>query len=279
MSNDTPTARPRRFSSEGEIFALRPVVGWTLFSLTAGYVNAGAFMACRNFVTHVTGTVTSAAMGGTDASIEFQPVLILVAFLVGAILAVLTSETLRARPRAAFAAPILFVMGMLVLTAIAGRAGAFGDFGGGSEGPSTQALVASLAVAMGSLNAAVAVATSNSIRVTHLTGPVTDLAGNLVRAVLRSGADSVREFRWAMLRTIKVLAFGTGALFAAKYASHLMYDTFVAGAAMLALALRLTTFDEERTASGAWSVGRTRNASPSTQTADRNPAGDIAARP
>ncbi len=271
-------ARPRAFFTEDELFAWRPVVGWTLFSLTAGYVNAGAFMACRNFVTHVTGTVTSAAMSGTDASIQFQPILILIAFLVGAMLAVLTAETLRARSRAAFAVPIMFVMGMLLLTAIAGRAGAFGTFGGESEGPSTQALVASLAVAMGSLNAAVACATGNCIRVTHLTGPVTDLAGNVVRAVLRSGAEGSRELRWAILRTVKVLAFATGAFLAVKYASQLTYDTFVAGAGMLALALRLTTFVEETSAASAWSIAPPRNPSPSPQTADRNSTSDIAAR-
>jgi hypothetical protein len=264
MRKDTMTARPRPFYSEDELFALKPLVGWTLFSLTAGYVNAGAFMACRNFVTHVTGTVTSAVMGGAQAPLQFQPVLILVAFLVGAILAVLTAETLRARPRAAFAVPILFVMAMLVTTAIAGRAGAFGAFGGESEGPSTQALVASLAVAMGSLNAAVAVATANCIRVTHLTGPMTDLAGNVVRAVLRPGLEGARELRWAILRTAKLIAFGSGAFLAAQYARVLSYDTFVAGAAMLAIALRLTTFVEESAAPPAWSAAPSRNPSPST---------------
>jgi hypothetical protein len=278
MSKDPMVARRRAFFTEDELFAWRPVVGWTLFSLTAGYVNAGAFMACRNFVTHVTGTVTSAVMGGTEASIQFQPILILVAFLVGAILAVLTAETLRARSRAAFAVPVMFVMGMLALTTIAGRAGAFGAFGGASDGRSTQALVASLAVAMGALNAAVAGATANCIRVTHLTGPVTDLAGNVVRAVLRSGADGARELRWAILRAGKVLAFATGAFLAVKYASQLTYDTFVAAAGMLALALRLTTFVEETSTVSAGSIAPSRHPSTSTHTAHGNPTGDIAAR-
>jgi hypothetical protein len=96
--------------------------------------------------------------------------------------------------------------------------------------------------------------------------------------VLRSGADGARELRWAILRTGKVLAFATGAFLAVKYASHLTYYTFAAGAGMLALALRLTTFVEETSAASAWSIAPSRHPSPSTHTADRNPTGDIAAR-
>jgi hypothetical protein len=276
MSQHPRTARAPLFVSEDDLFALRPVLGWTLFSLTAGYVNAGAFMACRNVVTHITGLVTRSAIGAPDETFPFESLILVLAFLVGAILAVLTAETLRTRPRAAFAVPISFVILVLLSIGWAG-ASAFGSFGASANvGTGAQALPALLAVAMGSLNAAVGAATSNAIRTTHLTGPATDLAGNLVRAALFSGTAGGRELRWALLRATKIVAFGAGGFLAAQHAAHLAYGTFVVGAALLAIATCLTTFVRE--AATVRHVAVTRSKADAPRGRETDPAGDIAAR-
>jgi hypothetical protein len=85
---------------------------------------------------------------------------------------------------------------------------------------------------MGMLNASVGAATANRIRVTHLTGPLTDLAGHIVRG----------ETGWAVLRTAKLAAFIAGGALAAKLGDALEFHTFAAGAGLIATAVALTAF-------------------------------------
>lgn len=205
-----------------------------LFTLAAGIVNATALMACDSFVTNLTGSVTSLGL----RSVATRALLVIVAsFIAGAMLAFLAIETLRARTSAAFALPVLAVFAILVGIAVAGKAGAFGVFGEPLGGRETFLMLSLLALGSGLLNAAVANATANRVRVTHMTGPATDLAGNLVRAALDAGEGSRVESRWAMLRVAKLVAFVAGAAIAAQLSDRLGYDTFVVAAAIVILAL------------------------------------------
>ncbi|HEU4407099.1 MAG TPA: DUF1275 domain-containing transporter [Polyangiaceae bacterium] len=234
---------PALFRTDDEIFAPRPLLGWLGFSLTAGWVNASAFLACRNFISHVTGMVTSLALDLPRLTLALESVLVLGAFLSGAAIAVLAAETWRARRRMAFALPLWLALALLVGVALAGRAGLFGEFGSSTSEEAAQvslAMLGALAAAMGLLNASVALATANAIRSTHLTGPATDLAGNLVRAALGSDEASSRELRWASLRAAKLVAFATGGVVAAACAERLRYDLFLLAAVALAAALGLT---------------------------------------
>src|SRR5262245_14608765 len=105
------------FASESRVFAPRHVLGWTLFTLSAGFVNAGSLVACRNFATHITGSVTNLA---ADASVASDYVLVIALFIGGAMLGVLVAETLKARPKLAFALPVLISFTILVTIAVAG---------------------------------------------------------------------------------------------------------------------------------------------------------------
>ena len=232
------------FDVETRIFAPRQVLGWTLFTLSAGFVNAGAIMANRNCVTHITGNLTNIA---TDMRLASEYALIVVMFLAGAMFGVLMSETLKTKGALALVLPLLFSFLTLIGIAMAGKTGVFGPFGG-SRDPGQRALVmiGLLAGAMGTINASIAVATRNQVRITHMTGPVTDLAGNLVRAALGSGSGSVMELRWAALRFVKLLAFAVGAAVAAKASESLRYDVFAAGAGILVVALGFTGAPEMR---------------------------------
>jgi hypothetical protein len=234
---------PALFKNDEEIFAPCHLLGWLGFSLAAGCVNAGGFLACRNFVSHVTGMVTSMAVDLTRPPLALEFALVFAAFIAGAAVATLTAETSGPRRRAAFALPVLLSSAALAGVAVAGRVGAFGAFGAPTNevaAPASFALLGALAAAMGSLNAAVALATSNAIRSTHLTGPATDLATNLVRAALLPGAAGSRELRWGLLRAAKVAAFVAGGVAAATVADRLKYDLFLAAALVLVAALGLT---------------------------------------
>lgn len=234
MAGDLPLTDER-------IFAPRAVVGWTCFSLAAGSVNAAAFLACRSFVTHVTGTVTNLGVDAGAPNLAAEYGLVVGAFLVGAMVAVLMFETIARARRQLLAIPFLVVFCVLVAVALAGGAGHFGPFGErNTETPGAFMLLALLAGAMGLQNAAVALGTGNAVRTTHMTGPMTDLAGNLVRATLGRGRGSHAEARWAMLRLIKMTAFVMGAGIAAKYAAQLEYSVFVIPAGFVVVAMGFT---------------------------------------
>jgi uncharacterized membrane protein YoaK (UPF0700 family) len=228
-------------ADDESIFAPRRALGFVLLTGTAGFVNAGALAACESFITHVTGSITSL---GSSQSLTATPALLIAAsFVLGAMMAVLIAETMKSKsPVAGVTLPLLASVLVLFTVALAGKTGMFGPFGstGGDSRPPLL-MLGLLAAAMGMVNASIAVATANKVRITHLTGPATDLAGNIIRAVLNRGAGSRAELRWALLRFSKLVAFAVGAMFAAKYAAHLQYDTFAAAAGILIVAVGLAT--------------------------------------
>lgn len=235
---------PALFKTDEDFFAPRQLLGWVGFSLTAGCVNAGAFLACRNFVSHVTGMTTNLALDVGRPTLALEYGLVLAAFILGAAVATLASETLGgARREGAFALPVLLSFLALVGVAAAGRVGAFGAFGAPASetgGQADFAMLGTLAASMGLLNASVALATGNAIRSTHLTGPATDLAANLVRGALGSGKEAQRERRWGLLRAAKLAAFASGGVLAVQLAGRLEYDIFLVAAVLLVVALGLT---------------------------------------
>lgn len=230
--NDPPAG------SDDALFAPRKVLGWTLFSLAAGTVNGGALMACRSFVTHVTGTITNLGIDASNPGLAAEYALVFGGFFTGAMGAVLIIETLPARRRELHAIPLLIVFGILLVVAIGGQAGHFGPFGAMNvETPGAFALLTLLAGAMGLQNAAIAQTTRNAIRTTHLTGPTTDLAASLVRSVLGRGLGTAGEARWVLLRLVKILAFVCGAALAASRATQLKYGIFIVAAVFVILGI------------------------------------------
>jgi uncharacterized membrane protein YoaK (UPF0700 family) len=218
---------------DDRIFAPRQLLGWALFSVTAGFVNGAAVMACNSFVTHVTGNITNLGLDGTTHAL----LLVATAFIGGAMIAVLMAETMKGRGGLGFLLPLLISFLVLIAIAAAGKAGALGDFGAAPTTRPGFVMLGLLAASMGMVNASIASATANKIRITHLTGPATDLAGNIVRAALGSGEGSRVELRWAALRLSKLFAFASGAALAARVAGPLQFDTFAAAAGILIVAV------------------------------------------
>lgn len=223
---------------EHRIFVPRYLAGWISFTAAAGFVNAAALAAGSSVVSHVTGSVTHLATG---SSVTLHLFALVLAFVGGGMLAFLASETLKKSPLLAYALPLLGACAVLVGIAVGGRAGVFGHFGAANDVTGNAfPMLALLALAMGMINASVAAATANRIRVTHMTGPATDLAGHIVRGVLSPGDAGRSELRWATLRVAKLVAFVAGAAAAAKLANHASYDIFLVAAAILFVAMGLT---------------------------------------
>jgi len=70
------------------IYTARHLPSWLLLSGSAGFVNGFAFLACQQFVTHVTGTVTRAGLEMRDFGIAAEYVIVFASFVLGAAAAV-----------------------------------------------------------------------------------------------------------------------------------------------------------------------------------------------
>lgn len=209
--------------------ALSPthVPSYLALAFASGSVNAGAFLACERFVSHVTGTVTRVGLDLSMPTLLAESLTVLVAFVLGAMTSVvaLDARAIRGLPPR----PDVVLLGVaLVLVGIAtlGSLGLFGPFGAASEQGPDFLLLAALSFTMGAMNASVASSTALAVRTTHMTGPASDLGVQLGRAFVLLGDDRRRAYLLAGLRGGKILAFAAGAAanaFAAPSLSHLVF--------------------------------------------------------
>jgi uncharacterized membrane protein YoaK (UPF0700 family) len=164
----------------------RMLFNWFLLSFIAGNINAGGFLACGRFVTHVTGTATlvgiDLAMGKTSLGIGMLAVPIF--FLFG----VMISAYYIDRPISAGERPRYpLIMGLaaacLLLVAVGGYLHLFGEFGEMVHLRKEILFMAVLSVASGLINAAITTSSGAFVRITHLTGITTDLGIGIMRVL------------------------------------------------------------------------------------------------
>jgi uncharacterized membrane protein YoaK (UPF0700 family) len=209
------------------IFSLRHAPSWLLLTMAAGAVNAGAFLACRRFVTHVTGTVTLLGMDSDNWHLMLDYAVVFACFIAGAMTSVLAIDGRYHRGLTPlYALPLVVVTGLLSLVAALGSAGLFGRFGGSVESLPDFAMLSLLSFAMGLQNAAVSTSTGAVVRTTHLTGPATDLGVFLATCFFTAGEERRRAFQRALLRFGKVVGFAIGAALMVPAARHLGYGAF-----------------------------------------------------
>lgn len=135
-----------------------------------------------------------------------------------------------AAPRGALAAAFAGLDGA------GGRGVAFGPIGGEVEQPADVVFLGILAFSMGLLNAAVASSTNSAVRITHMTGPTTDLGVHLATAWLAVGDDRIMALRHAALRATKLIAFIAGAALMGATIQPLGYLAFLMPAVAIVLA-------------------------------------------
>lgn len=180
-----------------------------LLSMSAGAVNAGAYLACQRFVSHVTGTVTLIGVDFGSWSVISEYLLVLLCFVLGAATAVFLLAL--APPSHYPARPLRLVSFLIALAGVLGILGLFGGITRSLDSPGDFALLILLSFSMGLLNATVAASAAFGARVTHLTGHVTELGINLARACLTRGAERGLALRQGALLAGKLLCFAAGA--------------------------------------------------------------------
>ena len=222
--------------------APRHVPSWFLLAAAAGGVNGFAFLACEQFVTHVTGTATRVGLEWPHVGIAAEYAVVVLSFVAGAVVSVVAIQARVARGRRPrWAAPLVAVALILVGVGVAGRGGVFGPVGGTTAAdPPPFDLLSLLAFAMGLQNAAVASTTGLAVRTTHLTGPSTDVGVHLGTAFLTTGAERRAALRGAALRGGKAGAFILGASLSVPLARSFGFGTLLVPAAFVLVAAVLS---------------------------------------
>lgn len=223
------------------IFTLRHSPSWVLLSMSAGAVNAGGFLACRRFVSHVTGTATMLSINAHYEELVVDLALVMASFITGAAVSVVALQGRERKGQDPWHhAPLIAVSLIVSAVAALGLAGLFGPFGGTVKDTADLVLLAMLSFAMGLQNASVATLTGFMIRTTHLTGPSSDLGVYLGTAMVTSGADRGLALRAAGLRAMKIVAFIGGAAVMVPAARALSYGAFFIPATTVLLATALS---------------------------------------
>ncbi len=223
------------------IFTLRHAPSWVLLSMSAGAVNAGGFLACRRFVSHVTGTATMISINAHLRELVFDLGLVMASFIVGAAVSVLALQGRKRKGQEPWHhAPLIAVSSILALVAALGMMGVFGPFGGNVQSTADVVLLSMLSFSMGLQNASVATLTGFMVRTTHLTGPASDLGVYLGTAMVTVGTDRGLALRAAGLRAMKIAAFIGGAAAMVPAARALGFGAFIFPAMTVLLATALS---------------------------------------
>jgi uncharacterized membrane protein YoaK (UPF0700 family) len=206
---------------------------WFVLSFLAGNINAGGFLACGRFVSHVTGFATLAGISLKDGSLlETIGILSIPGyFLVG----VMTSGYLTEKHRAIEShgqryAPVLWLVAACMAAATAGGvANFFGQFGEPANLAHDYFLLALLCGACGLQNAAITSASGSTVRTTHLTGLTTDLGLGIIRAEVHHSRPEQRELerKANLLRLGTIGSFMIGSFGGALFYSHFHYLGFL----------------------------------------------------
>ncbi len=212
-------------------------LGWAL-AFIAGATNAGAFLAVKQYTSHMTGMVSSMADNLVLGEIQLAAGALggLVSFLIGAATsAVLVNYARRRQLKSQFALPLLVEAGLLLLFGVIGTQLAT------VRGLFVPGTVMLLCFIMGLQNAVITKVSRSEIRTTHITGLVTDIGIELGKLVywnriqedpsLRVRADRDRLLVLSML----VLAFTLGGVLGAIGFQRIGYATTIPLAVLLVL--------------------------------------------
>lgn len=190
---------------------------WMAMAFQAGALNIAGFMACHQFVSHITGfaTMFGYEINQHDASGAVAMLIVPLFFLFGAMLSGLLVDLPLKRhkkPRYYFAFGVMFFLIMTIfLTGISGHLGTFGE-------PLAEVrdyfLLTLLCFTCGVQNGTITTVSKAVIRTTHLTGIVTDLGIGFVRVLNSSKLNysDLEDRKANKMRIGIVVFFGLGAI-------------------------------------------------------------------
>ena len=204
-------------------------LGWTL-AFIAGATNAGAFLAVKQYTSHMTGMVSSMADYLVLGDIHLAAGALggVVSFLIGAATsAVLVNYARRRHLKSQFALPLLLGAGLLLLFGIIGArlATIHGLFVPGT--------VMLLCFIMGLQNAVITKISRSEIRTTHITGLVTDIGIELGKLVYWNRIQVVPSLRVRadrdrlLVLSVLVFAFALGGVLGAIGFQRIGYSTTI----------------------------------------------------
>ena len=221
-------------------------LGWAL-AFVAGAINAGGFLAVKQYTSHVTGTVSSLAdnlaLGHLDLVVD--AIVGVLSFLAGAMCCALMVNFARRRQLSSeFALPLMLEAALILCF------GLMGSRLSGFEGLLVPFTVVLLCFIMGLQNAVMTKLSHSVIRTTHMTGIVTDLGIELGKALYWS-RDAQQPPVRADLERITVLgglllAFTLGGVVGAYGFKFLGYVSTVPLALLLAALALVPTWDDLR---------------------------------
>ncbi len=218
-------------------------------AFVAGATNAGAFLAVKQYTSHMTGIVSSMAdnlvLG--NVALVLSALGGLLSFVAGAATsAILVNYARRRQLQSEYAFPLLLEAGLLLC---------FGLLGGrlsSIEGLFVPATVMLLCFMMGLQNAVISKLSNAEIRTTHVTGIITDIGIELGKLVYWNRPDSpgqpnvlANRRRLRMLSTMALSFFGGGVLGALAF-NHVGYIATVPLALLLVLLAGVPVLDDVR---------------------------------
>ncbi|WP_088280832.1 YoaK family protein [Ideonella sp. A 288] len=221
-------------------------LGWAL-AFIAGATNAGAFLAVKQYTSHMTGMVSSMAdslvLG--DFPLAASALGGVISFVAGAATsAVLVNYARRRQLKSQFALPLLLEAALLLLFGVIGARLAT------MHGLFVPGTVVLLCFIMGLQNAVITKVSRSEIRTTHITGLVTDIGIELGKLVywnriqedpsLRVMADRDR----LLVLSLLVFAFALGGVLGAIGFQRIGYATTIPLAVILVLMAGVPAADD-----------------------------------
>lgn len=173
-------------------------------AFVAGAVNAGGFLAVRQYTSHMSGIVS--AMADNLAVANFRPVLTGLAavcsFVLGACCTSITIRWARARAlHSEYAMPLVIEAALLMVFGVVGRR---------FQGEVVLSTIMLLCFTMGLQNAMITKISGSVIRTTHLTGMLTDIGIEFGRFTFPQTADESIDLRKLGLLSSLVALFFVG---------------------------------------------------------------------
>lgn len=205
---------------------------WMILAFQAGLLNTGGYMACHNFVSHVTGFATLFGLGLGERNYGHALAVLLVpaCFLGGAMISGILVDLrlqLGRKPRYYIAFGVLFAL--LLLVEIAGWNKLWGTFGEGLVYKRDYALLGLLCLICGLQNALVSLVSKSVVRTTHLTGVTTDLGIGLIRTLNRGrlGKKVAGEGQANLMRIGVIIFFVLGSAAGYQLFYHFKFRGFL----------------------------------------------------
>jgi uncharacterized membrane protein YoaK (UPF0700 family) len=213
-------------------FNKKNIAVWISLSFQAGAINAGGFLSCHRFVSHVTGFAThfgaEAALGHFKVAVGTLSVPIY--FLLGSMISGwFVDQPLLKKKKPHYALMFACIAFLMLLISSLGFFGFLGRFGETTSIYSDYFMLCALCLSSGIQNATITSASGAVVRTTHLTGITTDLAIGLVRSfsVATPQASRDTELKASFVRFAIIVFFILGSLVSSFFFFNIKFLGFL----------------------------------------------------